>query len=376
MCYSNFVKTWWNTLHLHLIPSQHNSYKPHFLRLKITAAILGVVIATEGMYLAHTYLVLPHSNFFAAIFASALVEETNQHRIDQHLSDLTPNPVLEKAAQLKANDMAQKGYFAHNAPDGKTPWYWFEQVGYDYAAAGENLAVNFTDSKDVTLAWMASPSHRANILNGNYSEIGIATAHGVYKGKDAIFVVEEFGRPSLIARNTRSITTTSINLEATTTIASENLATIKGASSRVVEPKSNPQVAATPHKEKAPATSTVSTSTLITVATPEVAAAPVSTTSVAGAETRKLNADVIISGPILERSRASVIDSLIASPRRTTMALYYILAAILTLALSFAVFIKIRIQHPHILANGMLLIAIILSLVMLNAALGLGSGVI
>ena len=116
------MKILWNTgkvFKKHFIPGEHNDHKPHFLRLKITAAILGVVLATEGMYLAHAYIVLPHSSFFAAIFATVLVDETNQSRIDMQLSSLTPSPLLEKAAQLKANDMAAKGYFAHDTPDGK-----------------------------------------------------------------------------------------------------------------------------------------------------------------------------------------------------------------------------------------------------------------
>ncbi len=387
LCYSNFVKTWWNTLHLHFIPGVHNDHKPHFLRLKITAAILGVVIMTEGAYLAHTYIVLPHSDFFAAIFASALIDETNQSRVDKQLSQLTTNPILEKAAQLKANDMAAKGYFAHNTPDGKTPWYWFDQAGYNYAAAGENLAVNFTDSKDVTDAWLASPSHRANIMNGNYSEIGIATAQGTYKGKDAIFVVEEFGRPSLIARNTESASVSNFApKDATTsdttgtTSTAKNLATIKGASTTITQPVKVFPVKAVPKPLplQAPIATTGSIATTSAQKPPqgEIAVTPVASSSVAGAETKRLNANVIISGPILERSRASVFDSIIASPRRTTSTLYLILAALLTLALGFAIFIKVRIQHPHIVANGMLLIAIILSLVMLNAALGFTQGVI
>ena len=382
MCYSNFVKTWWNTLHLHFIPSVHNDHKPQFLRLKITATLLGIVIVTEGMYLAHTYLILPHSDFFAAIFASALVDETNQNRVSGDLGDLTPNTLLVKAAQLKADDMAAKGYFAHNTPDGKTPWYWFDQAGYDYAAAGENLAVNFTDSSDVTHAWMASPSHRANIMNGNYTEIGIATARGLYKGKDAIFVVEEFGRPALIARNVASVASSSANITfaipANKDAAAVNPTPASSTASKVSKP-----VKALPTKVPGTSDTAAAASSPGTSSAPRIIATiPVATTTqaetsnVAGAETRKLNADVIISGPILERTHTTLLGSIVSSPRHAASSVYYVLAAILALALGFAVFVKIRIQHPHIIANGVLLIAIILSLAMLNAALGLSKGVI
>ena len=57
-----------------------------------------------------------------------------------------------------------------------------EQSVIALTIAGENLAVNFSDSQDVTNAWMNSPEHRANILNGDFTQIGIATAQGTYKG--------------------------------------------------------------------------------------------------------------------------------------------------------------------------------------------------
>jgi hypothetical protein len=125
-----------------------------------------------------------------------LVDETNEERDGANLNILKRNATLDKAAQLKAEDMAARGYFSHNTPDGKTPWYWFDQASYKYVHAGENLAVHFTDSSDVVDAWMKSPSHRANILNGNYREIGIGTAKGKYEGFDTVFVVQLFGTPA------------------------------------------------------------------------------------------------------------------------------------------------------------------------------------
>lgn len=134
-------------------------------------------------------------NSFAAVYANILVMLTNRDRVSQNVSELKVNPLLEKAAQMKADDMASKSYFSHNTPDGKTPWYWLEQVGYKYIYAGENLAVNFAESEDIQKAWMASPSHKSNIINPKFTEIGIATSTGIYKGKEAIFVVQIFGTP-------------------------------------------------------------------------------------------------------------------------------------------------------------------------------------
>lgn len=343
----------------HFIPTRENGYQPHFLRLRAALGIFLLVIVLEGTYLLATTVILPRSSQFAAIFASVLIDQTNEQRRSDSLSTLHVNAKLETAARMKAQDMAAKGYFAHNAPDGKTPWYWFDQAGYDYAAAGENLAVNFTDSKDVTEAWMRSPGHRANIMSGNYTEIGIATVEGTYKGKAAIFVVQEFGRPSIVARQLE---------EASSTIASLS-AMISG---NRAEPAKIAQK--TPAPIVARPTMAPSMSSIVATAP----AAPTSTPIVAGAETAKLDTgDAVISVTApQEVVQSSAAAQMLASPRNMTTTIYLILGAILSLVLGLAIFIKIRVQHPHILANGILLIAILCSVSMLNAVLTATKGAI
>lgn len=153
------------------------------------AAFLALVLSVPS--LRETTL-----DSISAIYGSVLVKLTNQERVAANVAELTVNPLLEKAAQMKADDMAAKGYFAHNTPDGNTPWYWFEQAGYKYKYAGENLAVNFTNSEDVETAWVNSRGHFLNIINPKYTEIGIATSTGIYKGREAVFVVQMFGAPA------------------------------------------------------------------------------------------------------------------------------------------------------------------------------------
>jgi hypothetical protein len=92
--------------------------------------------------------------------------------------------------------MAKNGYFAHFAPDGTSPWHWFDEAGYVYTHAGENLAIHFTDSNEVVDAWMNSPKHRENIVNGVYTEIGVGTAKGKFEGYDTVYVVQLFGTPA------------------------------------------------------------------------------------------------------------------------------------------------------------------------------------
>jgi len=162
------------------------------MKLKIAIFCLVFLIVVVGAVPTLRSNVL---DSLSAVYASVLVNLTNQNRTTANVSELTVNPLLEKAAQMKADDMAAKGYFAHNTPEGLTPWYWFEKAGYKYSYAGENLAVNFENSDEVETAWMNSPGHFMNIMNPKYTEIGIATSTGIYKGKQAIFVVQLFGTP-------------------------------------------------------------------------------------------------------------------------------------------------------------------------------------
>jgi uncharacterized protein YkwD len=167
--------------------------------LKKIVVVLGVVVILSGAFvgLSTVFKYVPRNSFDAAVYAGVLIANTNQER-EASLGggQLATSTLLTEAAQLKANDMASKGYFAHVSPDGKTPWYWLDKVGYAYDYAGENLAVNFVNSPDISNAWMASPEHRANILNPVFKDIGIATAVGIYQGKSAIFVVQLFGDPA------------------------------------------------------------------------------------------------------------------------------------------------------------------------------------
>ncbi|MDQ3245127.1 MAG: CAP domain-containing protein [bacterium] len=191
----------------HFIPHIGNDYKPHFLRRESILLVLLFVIIVELAFLVQVFFVFDKTKFLAAVLPGVLTNLTNNIRTDNKLSDLTVNPILEKAAQLKANDMASRGYFSHNTPEGNAPWYFLDQVGYKYTLAGENLAVNFFESEDVSRAWMNSPTHRANIVKQGYREIGIAVAFGIYEGKNTVFVVQFFGTPYVSIAKTENATT-------------------------------------------------------------------------------------------------------------------------------------------------------------------------
>ncbi len=150
-----------------------------------------IIILESAMVLS--FLDVSVRDFLANFMPNVLVELTNIRREEAEVDELIVDSLLIEAAQMKAEDMAQKGYFAHTSPEGITPWYWFDQVGYDYRYAGENLAVNFIDPYSIDRAWMASPLHRSNVINEKFKEIGIAQAIGIYKGRQAIFIVQLFG---------------------------------------------------------------------------------------------------------------------------------------------------------------------------------------
>src|SRR3990167_1049727 len=194
----------------YFIPHKGNDHRPHMLRTEKALVVFSIVLLVETLFLAQVFLIGKNTNFLASVISSVLVDKTNDVRESADLYLLTPNESLELAAELKAEDMAKKGYFAHETPEGHDPWYWLYQAGYNFAAAGENLAVNFTDSEDVIDAWMDSPGHRANILKENYTEIGIATARGEYKGRQAIFVVQFFGTPSYVQAKTVTAQSTQV----------------------------------------------------------------------------------------------------------------------------------------------------------------------
>lgn len=162
---------------------------------KVGLSLFSALIV--GSFLVSTFYMQAflQSGQLAAVITATLVDLANNDRKEDAIGPLKINPKLVAAAQAKANDMAAKSYFAHTSPDGSTSWSWFEEAGYSFSYAGENLAVNFKDSEDVEKAWMDSPTHRANIMNSKFTEIGIATAEGEYKGKKTIFVVQMFGHP-------------------------------------------------------------------------------------------------------------------------------------------------------------------------------------
>ncbi len=124
-----------------------------------------------------------------------VIRLTNIERQKNGLSELRENPNLNIAAQEKGQNMFEEQYWAHYSPSGKDPWGFILASGYKYSYAGENLARNFGDANSAVIAWMKSPTHRDNILNGKYQDIGISVVHGTLNGEETTLIVQEFGTP-------------------------------------------------------------------------------------------------------------------------------------------------------------------------------------
>ena len=173
-------------------PRQSNNHKPKILH---SSSIFLLAFAFVGLQ-ALIQVGAPIGNilgYATNISPDEIIRLTNEKRAENGLSPLTYNATLSQAALAKGNDMINKNYWAHVAPDGTQPWAFFLSSGYKYKYAGENLARDFNDSVSTVNAWMASPSHKENMLSSNYREIGVALVNGSLTGSETTLVVQFFG---------------------------------------------------------------------------------------------------------------------------------------------------------------------------------------
>jgi hypothetical protein len=177
------------------VPGHHNHHHPHLIRHSGLTGVLYILLAFTLIYNALFPFEGKVLGFATEISADQIITLTNKQRSDNNLPALVTNSQLALAAQAKAKYMFEKNFWAHNAPDGTTPWFFIEHQGYKYSAAGENLARDFYTSSAVVSAWMDSPGHKANIMNTNYQEIGIGVMNGTLDGKETTLVVQMFGKP-------------------------------------------------------------------------------------------------------------------------------------------------------------------------------------
>ena len=186
----------WQIIRHWIIPHHTNNHRPKALHIDILFVyLLFFLIFNFVLKFAHNEA--PQVLGYATdIYADQLLATTNEKRQASGMELLVINTQLSQAAALKAQNMFANNYWAHYGPDGKSPWDFINQSGYRYTVAGENLAKNFGSSQAVVDAWMASPSHRENILKADYKYVGFAVVNGKINGEETTLVVQMFGTQS------------------------------------------------------------------------------------------------------------------------------------------------------------------------------------
>jgi hypothetical protein len=138
---------------------------------------------------------------------NGLLTCTNTERTGAGIGGVALDSQLSQAAQAKADDMAARNYWSHNTPDGKEPWVFVKNAGYNYQAVGENLAYGFGTSCATITGWMNSPSHRENMLNSVYTDVGFGLANvpNYQSSGNQTIVVAMYGKPATaVAANTQT----------------------------------------------------------------------------------------------------------------------------------------------------------------------------
>ncbi len=157
-------------------------------------------------------LIRSGENELGILTRSGVFDLTNQERINNELDSFLTNELLDSIAEIKANDMIDRGYFAHDAPTGEGVADLAVLVGYEFMSVGENLAMgDFLDDQELVDGWMNSPGHRENILNKNHIEMGVAVKRGVINGRETWFAVQIFGLPASVCPEVDEIFLMTIN---------------------------------------------------------------------------------------------------------------------------------------------------------------------
>ena len=297
------------------IPHEENDFAPHLFREAGVAVVFLLTVFLLGSSILARNFINSDSQL-GAVYPAVIVALTNQDRAGVSLPSLTTNSLLEQAAQFKAEDMLNKGYFAHISPAGVTPWYWIKQTGYSYDYAGENLAINYSDSADVTDAWMRSPGHRANLLNDKFTEVGVATVKGNVDGREVIFVVQMFGTPkskAVVSVSESAVTPTKVAVANDKKVATNSSVVATSAPSTTIP---------TPVSEKTLTVRTVASSSVLGIST--------SSDKIASEEVER---------PIVEN--AALIT--LAQPSKILRLSYFVL--LILIALLFILFLRYAKTH-------------------------------
>lgn len=176
-------------------PNHTNHYRPWLSRGLVVLPILSVLFVVNLLAITKPTVLGSYSD----ITPSEIIRLTNQYRMQSGLEALVHQPLLDQAAQAKAEAMVAADVFEHYyQKEGSevTPWQFIDQVGYQYLHAGENLARHYQTAAEVVEAWYQSPAHKANLLSDQFLEIGVGVVEASYQDRaNSILVVQLLATP-------------------------------------------------------------------------------------------------------------------------------------------------------------------------------------
>jgi len=181
-----------------LWPTLDNQYQAYLARPLAVITLITLTVLINASWLSFNPL-----HFVAGVNTdlteSQIISLTNLERTKAGVNTLKPNDILSKAAMAKAQNMIKTQNFDHYyEAEGTTvnPWQFILDSGYNYLHAGENLGKGFYSSPTLVQAWIDSPTHRANLLSDQYSDIGVAVVEGPYlNNQHNTLVVQLFATP-------------------------------------------------------------------------------------------------------------------------------------------------------------------------------------
>ena len=184
--------------------------------------IIGVLLTLSSQAGAiSTFIQHPSGKVLAyatSMSSGGLLSSTNSARSQNGVKSLKINSKLAAAAQAKAGDMANRNYWSHNTPDGKSPWTFVVAKGYSYQKLGENLAAGFSGEQATVNGWMGSAPHKENLLDSAFSEVGFGWANNANYtsagGGPMTIVVAFYGKPQVLSAQTSNSSSSSKSAKA------------------------------------------------------------------------------------------------------------------------------------------------------------------
>jgi uncharacterized protein YkwD len=187
-------------------------YWPYLPVVIIVSAVLsfgsyGSVLASKVRHPSGHVLA-----YSTSMSIQGLLNSTNSARVANGAAALNLNSKLDASAQAKANDMVAKDYWSHNTPSGDPPWVFIDAQGYTYQKLGENLATGFNNEQATIDGWMASPSHKENLLDPAFVDVGFGyaniTNYTAVGGGPMTIIVAHYGKPVVLSAQTQAPVTT------------------------------------------------------------------------------------------------------------------------------------------------------------------------